>query len=365
MRVESTELEGVISPGDGNVRDALKICAAGGVTGGHLYPNLAVLEEIARRTKTDVLYVCVEGKLEDRLLPSLHPEYRRYNVKLVGLRRPFLNPLNALANVVALTRMGVEFRSVSGVMKEFQPKVTYVSGGYVSYPVAVASRKLRVPLFVQEQNSVPGKANLAISAFAERIFVSFEESVRYFPDSVRDRVVVSGNPIWTRNGVAEVPHPTVLVVGGSGGSEFLNGVAVELSHLMPDVHFVLSTGGRVLKGEPGRNLEVREYIGNLYAFWRAVDCAITRAGATTISELIHFNVPAVVVPWEGSAEGHQLLNAEIYERTGLGFSMRERDYDPKKMVQLVRRLIERGRTTEERENPAKRVADEVLGFLEG
>lgn len=340
--------------------DVLKVAAAGGVTGGHLYPNIAVLEELGKHRKVEVAYFCVRGKLEERLLPSVHPEFKRYSLEVQGLKRPLWSPVNVFQNLSILYKALSESGRLQRVIEEFDANFAYVSGGYVSYPVAKASKRAGLAVFVQEQNTVPGKSNVAISKFAERIFVSFEESIVHFPRSVRSRIVVTGNPIWVREGVAEVPHPSVIIVGGSGGSEFLNKVAVELAQRMPDVRFILSTGGKPVKGEVPPNMEVRTYIDNMYAYWRAVDCAITRAGATTISELVHFNVPAVVVPWEGATEGHQLVNARIYERTGLGMVLREGDYAPEKLTSMVRKLIEKGRSRTERENPAKKIVSEIL-----
>lgn len=340
--------------------DVLRISATGGVTGGHLYPNLAVLEELAKRVRTDVIYFCVSGKLEERILPVLHPEYKRVSLRVQGLVRPVYHPVN----VARLFRILLNESAIRATLKSFKPDFTYVSGGYVSYPVALASRRLGVPVFVQEQNTIPGKSNVAISRFAERIFVAFEESVVYFPSEVKNRIVVTGNPVWAREGKLELPHPTVLIIGGSGGSEFLNTLALELAKRMPDVNFILSTGGKELhSADVPRNLEIKRYIENMYAYWRSVDCAITRAGATTISELIHFSVPAIVIPWEGATEGHQVLNGKIFEKTGLGKMIRESEASIDIIDQELRSLISKGRSFTEKENPAKKIADEILRVI--
>jgi len=347
---------------EGNIwfDSVLRISAAGGVTGGHLYPNLAVLEELARRGQTDVMYFCVSGKLEEKILPVLHPEYKRVSLKVQGLARPIYHPVN----VTRILRILLNESRIRATLKSFKPAFTYVSGGYVSYPVALASKRLGIPVFVQEQNTIPGKSNVAISRFAERIFVAFEESVAYFPSEVKNRIVVTGNPVWSREGKVELPHPTVLIIGGSGGSSFMNTLALELAKRMPDVNFILSTGGKKLdRMDIPENLEIKSYIENMFAYWRSVDCAITRAGATTISELIHFNVPAIVIPWEGATEGHQVVNGEIFEKTGLGKMIRESEVSADTVEQEIRRLISKGRNFSESENPAKKIADEILAII--
>lgn len=333
----------------------LKVAVAGGVTGGHLYPNLAVLEELAKKHDLEVLYFCVEGKIEERLLPKVHPEYRRVSISVKGLRRPIIHP----ENVFRFFKLRANGIRIKGELREFKPDFIYVSGGYVSYPVALSGKKLGFPVYVQEQNTIPGRANKVISNFAKRVFVAFEESVQHFPESAKSKIAVTGNPVWTREGVAEIRHPTVLVIGGSGGSEFLNRVTIEVARLLPSVNFILSTGGKKLDGVVPQNVELRDYIENMYAYWRSVDLAITRAGATTISELIHFNVPAIVVPWEGATESHQVINAKIVEKEGLGTMVREGEYTPEKIVGLVRKMLEKGRKFEERENPSKKIVQMI------
>ena len=338
-----------------NLKRTLRIAIAGGVTGGHLYPNLAVIEEFQRRRDVEILYFCVEGKIEERLLPKVHPEFKRYTVRVKGLKRPIFHP----ENVLRFLNLAKNASDIKKKLKDFNPDFVYVSGGYVSYPVAVAGKKLGVPVYVQEQNTIPGKANVTISKFANKIFASFEESVSRFPIEVREKIRVVGNPIWSKEGKVDLQHPIVIVIGGSGGSEFLNKITLEVSKLLPEVNFILSTGGKSLEEEPSKNVKVVDYIENMYAYWRSVDLAITRAGATTISELIHFNVPAIVIPWEGATESHQILNAQIVEKHGLGRMLRERDYESGKLAGIIMELLKRGRVFEERENPAKTIVDEI------
>ncbi|MFN3692385.1 MAG: UDP-N-acetylglucosamine--N-acetylmuramyl-(pentapeptide) pyrophosphoryl-undecaprenol N-acetylglucosamine transferase, partial [Fervidobacterium sp.] len=211
-----------------------------------------------------------------------------------------------------------------------------------------------------------GKANIAISKFAKKIFLSFEEAFEKFPQSVRGKIEATGNPIWLREGKVDLKHPTVIVIGGSGGSEFLNKITLEIAREMPDVHFILSTGGRELnfsQKDVPENIEVKSYIDNMYAYWRSVDAAITRAGATTISELIYFNVPAIVVPWEGSTESHQLINASIIEKQRIGVMIRESDYNKKDFVNKLRNIIKQGREYKERENPASKIVKSISKTL--
>ncbi|MEN3043145.1 MAG: UDP-N-acetylglucosamine--N-acetylmuramyl-(pentapeptide) pyrophosphoryl-undecaprenol N-acetylglucosamine transferase [Fervidobacterium sp.] len=247
-------------------RKRIKIVAAGGVTGGHLYPNIAVLEEFQKRYDVEVLYFCVYGKIEERLLPNVHPEFQRYSFQIKGLVRPIFHP----ENILRFTRLISNTKKVEQKLKEFSPDFVYVTGGYVSYPVSKAAKKLHVPVFVQEQNTIPGKANVAISKFAQKVYLAFEEAAKRFPKNVQNKIEVTGNPIWAREGRVQLPHPTVITIGGSGGSEFLNKITLEIAQAMPNVHFILSTGGKKLDGKIPKNVEVKDYIENMYAYWRSL-----------------------------------------------------------------------------------------------
>ncbi len=335
----------------------MRIAVAGGVTGGHLYPNIAVLEQLQKEVPLDVLYFCVNDKLEEKVLPTLHPEYKLVSLKVQGLLRPIFHP----ENFVRFYKMITLTKFVESKLKEFKPDLIYVSGGYVSYPVARAGFKLGIPVYLQEQNVLPGKANLRISKFAKRIFVSFEESKEYFEN--KGKIIVTGNPVWEREGRTELEHPSVIVIGGSGGSEFLNDVAIKLSKEMPDVNFILSSGNKLSNFEVPPNLKIESYINNMYAYWRSADAAITRGGATTVSELLYYKVPAIVIPWEGSTESHQLLNAKIVEKKNLGYVVREKEFELEKVKNLLRELLKKGRSNEKIENPAKKIANILRGDL--
>lgn len=340
----------------------IKIAAAGGVTGGHLYPNIAVLEEFKRRYDAEILYFCVNAKIEERILPKFHPEFQLFSLDVKGLRRPVFHP----ENVIRFAKLILNANKVLKKLKEFSPDFVYVSGGYVSYPVAKSAYKLNIPVFVQEQNTLPGKANVTISNFATKIFLAFEEAIERFPKTVRQKIEVTGNPIWVREGRIDLKAPSILVIGGSGGSDFLNKITLEVANEMPDVYFILSTGGKDLgisEIDIPKNVEVKTYIDNIYAYWRSVNAAITRAGATTISELIYFNVPAIVIPWEGSTESHQIVNAKIVEKNGLGIMVRESEYTKEDFVNSLRKLIKNGRELKELENPATKIVDSISKIL--
>ncbi|ANQ53825.1 UDP-N-acetylglucosamine--N-acetylmuramyl-(pentapeptide) pyrophosphoryl-UDP N-acetylglucosamine transferase [Thermosipho affectus] len=328
----------------------IKIAVAGGVTGGHLYPALAVLSELQKITTIDVLYFTVKGKLEEKVL-------KKYTYKTVSLDvKGLVRPIYSFANISRILKIINAQKTVKKTLKDFKPDIVFVTGGYISYPVGIIAKKLRIPLFIHEQNVIPGLTNLRLSKVADKVFVSFKSSKKYF----KRKVIVSGNPIFiNENKKIRLDKKTILVVGGSGGSEFLNKLTCDLSKKMKDFHFILSSGGKELYCSE-ENIEIKKYIENMADYYKAVNCAITRAGATTISELLYFQVPSIVIPWEGATESHQLENAKEIEKNNLGFVIREKNLDLEDVINKLIVLSNKTRNFKKLENPAKIIAKEIV-----
>ncbi|MCD6104728.1 MAG: UDP-N-acetylglucosamine--N-acetylmuramyl-(pentapeptide) pyrophosphoryl-undecaprenol N-acetylglucosamine transferase [Thermosipho sp. (in: Bacteria)] len=332
----------------------IKVAVAGGVTGGHLYPALSVLENLSKACDIEVLYFTVKGKLEEKVLKKY--EFNTFSLEIQGLKRP----LYSLENFSRLIKVLKNKKKVYKKLKEFNPDIVFVTGGYVSYPVGVSAKKLKIPLFIHEQNVIPGLSNLKLSKFAKKIFLSFEDSKKYFPKSVNKKIVVSGNPVReTSKKTFNFEKPTILIVGGSGGSEFLNKLACILSKKLPEYDFILSSGGKSVNCN-SENLEVLSYISNITDYYQSVSCAITRGGATTVFELLYFDVPSIVIPWEGSTESHQIENAKQIEKYNLGYMIKEKELDVDDLIKKIRLLITKERKFEKKENPAEVIVREIL-----
>ncbi|MBO8161563.1 MAG: UDP-N-acetylglucosamine--N-acetylmuramyl-(pentapeptide) pyrophosphoryl-undecaprenol N-acetylglucosamine transferase [Thermosipho sp. (in: Bacteria)] len=332
----------------------LRIAVAGGVTGGHLYPALSVLEGLEKYFELDVLYFTVKGKLEERVLKN--SSYNIFSLDIKGLKRP----IYSFENIKTLVKVVTSKKKVTRKLKEFKPDLVFTTGGYVSYPVGVAAYKLKIPLFIHEQNVIPGLSNLKLSRYATKIFVSFEDSKKYFDANVIDKIVVTGNPVRIRN-LEELSFekPAILIVGGSGGSEFLNELACRLAREVKEYIFILSSGRKVVNCIEN-NLKVVPYIENMSDYYKAVSCAITRGGATTISELLYFEVPCIVIPWEGSTESHQIENARQVEKVNLGYMVREKDVKLEDIVKKINKLVEKKREVVNKKNPVENIIEEII-----
>ncbi|QTA38601.1 UDP-N-acetylglucosamine--N-acetylmuramyl-(pentapeptide) pyrophosphoryl-undecaprenol N-acetylglucosamine transferase [Thermosipho ferrireducens] len=336
----------------------LRVAVAGGVTGGHLYPAISILEHLEKFVDVEVLYFSVKGKLEERIIPKIHPEYSLESLDVQGLKRP----LTTYENVARLFKILKSKQKVLKVLRGYKPDFVIVTGGYVSYPVGIAAHKLKIPLFVQEQNVVPGLSNLKLSKYASKIFLSFKDSRDYFPKKLRDKLMVTGNPIRISSMGKKLSYdkPVILIIGGSGGSEFLNEVACKLAKELKNSYIILSSGGKKVPCKNG-NLKVLNYIDNMVDYYNVASCVIARGGATTISELLYFDLPSVIIPWEGSTESHQLENARQIEKEGLGIVVKESEFSFEKILEKVRECVNLNKRNVKRKiNPAEVIAREII-----
>lgn len=335
----------------------MKILAAGGGTGGHLYPALAILEQLSKLVNLDVVYFCTPRGLENRIIPQEHPEYKLVKLDVLGLERPLFKPSNAIKVLKILKSKGIIASETDG------SNCCLVTGGYVSYPVGSVCGKKKIPLYIQEQNIVAGLANKALSKYARKIFLGFEEAITEFPKSVRKRIVVTGNPIRIKSvNQRSFGEGYVLVLGGSRGSDLINRIMEEIYREEKHMKFVHSTGDPAWTKRLSvfDNVLALDYIHDMPSAWRGAVAAICRAGALTVSELLHFGVPALLIPWEGAAEGHQVRNAEFVEKIKRGVVVREKDATPKNVLEAIKTVLRLGKLAERETNPADTIAKIIL-----
>jgi len=300
----------------------MKVLIAGGGTGGHVFPGIAVAEELRRgRKDADVLFVGSRRGLEAVAVPEAGFRIRFLMARGFPRKAPWRWPLAALANFVgfvqALVIVGVE-----------RPDVVLGTGGYVSAPVAVAAWIWRRPLLLQEQNSIPGVANRFLSRIADEVHLSFVEARTYFPR--KEHLKVTGNPIRAhvlegdrQEGLTEfglvAGKPVVFVFGGSRGAHRINDAALEAMKVLKgrvDVQWILQTGREDLEwaqkvvqtGQlPARVLPFLKHIHLAYA---VADLVVCRSGAMTLAEISACGTPAILVPYPFAAHDHQVVNAQ-------------------------------------------------------
>ena len=286
---------------------------AGGGTGGHLFPGLAVAEWLANGAAEAVLFVGSAFGLEARMIPQTRFDFRAIRIR--GLRgRGWLGAVELAGQLpVAIVR---GWR----IIGEFRSQVVLGVGGYASFPVVVAAWLRGVPSILLEQNARPGLANRVLGRLARRVCTTFSETNQYFPAG---KAIVTGNPV--RPLVAPTIRRgngfTVLVFGGSQGARRLNQAmsmaAPILQAAIPDLQLVHQTGPHDRErlqdhyANLGLTAEVREFIDDMGWAYHQADLVVCRAGATTVAELTMLGKAAILVPYPYAADDHQRANAQV------------------------------------------------------
>jgi UDP-N-acetylglucosamine--N-acetylmuramyl-(pentapeptide) pyrophosphoryl-undecaprenol N-acetylglucosamine transferase len=314
--------------------DSLRVIITGGGTGGHLYPALAILEELKKRASCDVLFVGTRRGLEAAAVPRMGIPFK--TVWISGLKRG-----RFWTNIFFPLKMAVSFVQSLRIVGRFRPDVAVGTGGYASWPVLEAARVLGKKTVIQEQNEKPGLVTRVLSAHMNSVHLSYESSKRFFrkPSNLH----VSGNP--TRRAIEGVKREdacrsfqldpdkkTLFVFGGSQGAKRLNAAVLEdLEPLLlePQVQILWATGPNWIDGvrksagaHAGR-VRALPYIDDMGSAYAAADLVLCRSGAGTAAEIARLGKCAVFVPFPGAAGGHQEANAKVMADAGAAIMIRE------------------------------------------
>lgn len=297
---------------------------SGGGTGGHIFPALSIANEIRRRyPEAEILFVGAEGRMEMERVPAAGYEIK--GLPVCGFDRKHL-----LRNVKVLFKLWKSIRLAKKILKDFKPDIAIGVGGYASGPMLKAAQKKGIPTLLQEQNSYAGVTNKLLAKNAKRICVAYEGMERFFPE---DKIVLTGNPVRrnllecnatqeeARKAMGIDPEKaTILIIGGSLGARTVNesiiGGLEKLGAAADDVQVVWQTGKfydqqckEALAKSGVKNVIQMPFISNMDMAYRAADLVISRAGASSISELQLLGKPSILVPSPNVAEDHQTKNA--------------------------------------------------------
>jgi len=312
---------------------------AGGGTGGHVIPALAVARELRRRGH-EVFFAGTERGIEAKLVPAEGFELRVIEIgglNRVGMRRQLLTLCRLPFTTFASRKL---LRGVSAV---------FSMGGYAAGPPVAAALARRIPVVVMEPNAVPGFTNRVIARFVRRALVSFPETARYFPPG---RTEVSGLPVREEFfGIPPRPHSAelhILITGGSQGSKTLNeagrlswplfrqsGMAVRIVHQTGPAQFERLREEFARSGLEG---EIASFIEDMPAAFAEADLVVCRSGAGAVSELAAAGRPSVLVPFPFAADDHQTRNAEALERGGAARLAPDAEMNGEKLFALAEEL---------------------------
>jgi UDP-N-acetylglucosamine--N-acetylmuramyl-(pentapeptide) pyrophosphoryl-undecaprenol N-acetylglucosamine transferase len=363
----------------------MRIAVAGGVTGGHIYPAVAVLQYFMKQfDSVEVLYFATPHGLENREIVRLFPSARIVKLETRGILRPYYS----FRNLSILYKAARSFFVCKKELEEFKPDFSFITGGYVSVPVGWASQKLRIPIFLHEQNAIAGLANKLIGRRSERIFISFPESARDFKLRDAHRILHTGNPvriteerdrcIFTTYGL-NPNKKIVLVAGGSHGSDFINELMLQLytkwKQKNNGIEFLHSCGDPAFLKKIGTFAFVKAipFIQDMHCYIANADAMISRGGATTVAEIEYYGIPSLIIPWPGAAENHQLINAISLEKHGAAYYLEEKEATLEALEKKLSALLEKKgsqnmrwalKQLKPKTNPAKKIFREILASLD-
>jgi len=336
----------------------MRVIIAGGGTGGHLFPGVAVAEEFVRRGRSArIVFVGTEHGIEARVIPKEGYPIEFLSAEgLVGK-----TPIKKLkAAYLLLVSMIQSRRIISSV----RPDIVVGVGGYASVGMVLAAHFMGVPTIVMEQNSVPGFANKLLSNFADAIAVTYQESIGSFP---REKTFLTGNPVRKKilardavdaRGSFSLARDrfAVLIFGGSLGARTINNAMGEALHYLLDlrdnIQFIHQTGEKDLKDameiykKLGFSGTVMPFIYQMADAYSAADLVVCRAGATTLSEITAMGKASILVPYPYAASNHQESNARKLEDMGAATVILDRHLSGEVLAKVIRGLYD---------NPEKRL----------
>jgi UDP-N-acetylglucosamine--N-acetylmuramyl-(pentapeptide) pyrophosphoryl-undecaprenol N-acetylglucosamine transferase len=321
----------------------MRAILAGGGTGGHVIPAIAIAQELQKRYGAEVLFIGTERGLEKRLVPA------------AGFALKFVK-VGALNRVSLGTRLKTFFDlpraifAAGRMLAQFQPDVVIGVGGYASGPAMLSAIRKRVPTVAFEPNLVPGFANRMVARFVSAAAVHFERTAEYFRNAV-----VTGVPV--RPEFFQIPRkryvqasPTLLVFGGSQGARAINQAIIralpELIKRLPGLHVIHQTGERdyndVQAGyaRAGISTEVHKFIEDMPGFFGRADLVLCRSGASTVAEIAAAGKPAIFVPFPLAADDHQRRNAAAMEQAQAAVVLEETRLDEVWLLDTISALLD-------------------------
>ncbi|MEO8860870.1 MAG: undecaprenyldiphospho-muramoylpentapeptide beta-N-acetylglucosaminyltransferase [Ginsengibacter sp.] len=326
----------------------MRIIIAGGGTGGHIFPALAIAAALKKqREDIEILFVGAKGKMEMEKIPEA-------GYKIIGLTIAGYNRSSLIKNISLPFKLAQSFLQVNGILKAFKPAAVIGVGGYSSFPVLRMAQSRKVPTFIHESNSLPGRSNIMLAKRATKIFVATEGMEKYFP---KDKIVITGNPV--RNIFLErIPKEqalnffglkpqkkTVFVMGGSLGAKSINETIDKNIDAFKKNKLQLIWQTGKLYAEQAAKSEVEQndiwtnaFISRMEDAYAAADVVVARSGAMTIAELSLVGKAAIFVPYPFAAEDHQAENAMALVNKNAALMVRDSDVQ-EKLVPTILDLI--------------------------
>lgn len=352
--------------------DNMKVVISGGGTGGHIYPAVAIIEELKKRdSNIDILYTGSKNSMESELIPSLGINYK--SIEVMGLPRK-INKKFFKSIFVLLKGL----RQAKKILKDFKPDVVIGTGGFVTGPVLYKAHKMGVYTIFHEQNSYPGITNRILSRYVNAMAVTFKESIKFFKNN--DKCVVTGNPIRNRFEFLnreeslkffeiDENSKNIFSFGGSNGSEELNKAVlgilekfyknekISLIHVTGKLNydkFLEEVKNKGIKIE--NNVKILPYMTEMDKAYGVSDLVITSSGAITLAEISKIGLASILIPKAYTTENHQEFNARAYKDIGASELILEKELNSDLLWENIEKIIFDNSRLEQMKENAKKLA---------
>lgn len=320
------------------------VCAGG--TGGHIYPALAIINIIKKKEPfSEILYIGTTDRMEHELVPKLGISYKSIDMEGISRKSP-------LKNIKVFFKYEKAIKKAKEIIREFAPDIVIGVGGYITAPVLKAAHQLNCKIIIHEQNSVPGVTNKLLGKYAHKICVSLPSTVNYFD---KEKTVYTGNPrseeiISIKSssksdfGLVE-NKKLVIIVMGSLGSTTMNQKIKELIPAFKDKPYqiLIITGNNYYDSfknvKTSNNVLVVPFLDNFISLLKKADLIISRAGASTISEITAIGIPSILVPSPYVTNNHQYLNAQELVDKKASVIIQEDEFSTDKVINEIDKIL--------------------------
>ncbi|WP_303008028.1 undecaprenyldiphospho-muramoylpentapeptide beta-N-acetylglucosaminyltransferase [Coprobacter fastidiosus] len=315
----------------------IKVIVSGGGTGGHIFPAISIANAIKNKCpNADILFVGAGNRMEMEKVPAA-------GYPIIGLPVSGFDRKHLLKNIKVLFRLFKSIRLADKTVKSFSPDIAVGVGGYASGPTLWAAARRGIPTLIQEQNSYAGVTNKLLASKAKAICVAYENMERFFP---KDRIILTGNPVRQelqndtisreeaiRFFNLDPSKKTILVIGGSLGARTINNsIAAGIEKIPQNIQLIWQSGKgydtqakKVLDEKKPENIKQMPFISRMDMAYKAADLVISRAGASSISELCLLGKPVILIPSPNVAEDHQTKNAQALSTKNAALMIRDCD----------------------------------------
>lgn len=324
----------------------MRVVVTAGGTGGHIYPALAIINKIKEiHPNSEFLYIGTHNRMEKDIIPGYGINFK--SIEIYGINRK-----NPFKNIKTIRCFFKSKKEIKKILKEFKPDIVIGAGGYVTGPVIHTASSMGFKTFIHEQNSIPGKANQFLSKYVDGIGVSFKSSISYFPEY---KTTFTGNPCsedaFKKEAIKKSVYgindskKLVLFVMGSLGSSKMNDFLVKTMSLFDNKDYdVLFVTGKSYYEEVKtrsfpKNVHIVPYIENMTGLMKNTDLMISRAGASTLSEIIALKTPSILIPSPYVTDNHQYKNACDLVNKDAAILIEEKDLKGDLLVKKIDELL--------------------------